>query len=294
MNWNEIGAAIAAATGETIPAGKAWPVGGGSINSAFRFEAGERAWFVKLNRAERLAMFEAEAAGLAQLAQPGAPRVPKVVTLGVSGAYAFLVLEYIPLRAAAAPVQARLGEELAALHQVGAERFGWERDNTLGTTPQPNAWEADWLVFFRHRRLGFQLELAAANGYPQLADQAAPLLEGLPTLFSGYRPRPSLVHGDLWSGNVASDLQGRPVIFDPACHFGDRESDLAMSELFGGFTASFYEAYHAAWPLEPGYEVRRELYQLYHVLNHLNLFGGGYSGRASELIRRLCAEIDLA
>jgi len=291
MNWSDVSAAIAEATGERVSGGKGWPIGGGSINSAFRFEAGERAWFVKLNRAERLSMFEAEADGLRALRRAGGPRVPAVVTLGQGGGYAFLVLEYLLLRAATAPVLARLGEELAALHRVEGERFGWTRDNTIGTTPQINTWEDDWVTFFRRHRLGYQLELAAANGYPELAERAAPLLEGLERLFAGYRPRPSLLHGDLWSGNVASDLTGAPVIFDPACYYGDRESDIAMTELFGGFTPSFYDAYRAAFPLDPGYAVRRDLYQLYHVLNHLNLFGGGYRARAQQLIERLCAEL---
>lgn len=291
MDWNAIGAAIGEATGERLPAGRGWPIGGGSINSAFRFEAGERAWFVKLNRAERLGMFEAEAAGLRLLQRPGAPRVPAVIVSGEAGGYAYLVLEYIPLRAATAPVLARLGEQLALLHQVSGERFGWERDNTIGTTPQLNAPQVDWIDFFRRQRLEFQLELAAEQGHPALIEQAAPLLEGLERLFAGYTVLPSLLHGDLWSGNAASDLDGQPVIFDPAPYFGDRESDIAMTELFGGFTPSFYEAYRAAYPLDPGYEVRRDLYQLYHVLNHLNLFGGSYLAQAEGLIQRLRAQL---
>jgi len=291
MDWDAVGSAIAQATGERLPPGKGWPIGGGSINSAFRFDAGERSWFVKLNRAERLPMFEAEAEGLNALRQPGAPRVPAVVTLGQADGYAFLVLEYILLRAATAPVLARLGEQLAALHRVEGPRFGWGRDNTIGTTPQTNAWEDDWVTFFRRHRLGYQLQLASANGHRALAEQAAPLLERLDALFAGYRPRPSLLHGDLWSGNAASDLTGAPVIFDPACYYGDRESDIAMTELFGGFTPSFYDAYRASFPLDPGYEVRRDLYQLYHVLNHLNLFGGGYRAQAQRLIERLLASL---
>lgn len=291
MDWEVVRSAIARALGEEIPPGRGFPVGGGSINSAYRFDAGDRAWFVKLNRAERLGMFEAEAAGLALLAAHPGPRVPRFVTLGEAAPYAFIVLEYVPLRAATAPVLAGLGEELALLHRTTAPRFGWERDNTLGTTPQPNAWDDDWVSFWRRRRLGFQLELATANGHPALAEAAAPLLEGLAGFFSGYRPLPSLLHGDLWAGNAASDLSGAPVIFDPACYFGDREAELAMTELFGGFTASFYDAYNAHYPLDPGYGVRRDLYQLYHVLNHLNLFGGGYLAQAQRLIQRLRAEL---
>lgn len=291
MDWEAIGRAIADAVGVRWSPGRAWPVGGGDINSAFRYEAGGQAWFVKINRAERLPMFEAEAAGLRLLAQPGGPRVPAVMTSGQAGGFAFLVLEYIPLKAANAEVQARLGERLAVLHSVTAPRFGWERPNTIGTTPQDNTPAVSWVDFYRERRLRPQLELAAANGHAALQREAAPLLEQLEAFFAGYRPQPSLVHGDLWSGNAAASMAGEPVIFDPACYFGDRETDIAMTELFGGFTASFYDAYRAASPLDAGYSVRRDLYQLYHVLNHLNLFGGGYLARAQGLIERLKAEI---
>lgn len=291
MDWSAIGEAIGQALGESLPPGRAWPVGGGSINSAFRFEAGERAWFVKLNRAGRRPMFEAEAAGLRLIHRPGGPRVPAVIGLGESGGYAFLVLEYIPLKAAVAADLARLGERLAALHRVTAAEHGWERDNTVGTTPQPNTPSPDWVAFYRERRLRHQLNLAAQAGQPALLEAAVPLLEGLERFFSDYQPVPSLLHGDLWSGNAAATYEGEPVIFDPAPYFGDRESDIAMTELFGGFTPSFYEAYRAAWPLDPGYPVRRDLYQLYHVLNHFNLFGGGYQGQAERLIERLRAEL---
>lgn len=291
MNWDEIARAIAAATGEPVRSGRAWPVGGGDSNSAFRFDAGGQSWFVKINRADRLPMFEAEAAGLALLARPGAPRVPAVVTSGVAAGYAFLVLEYIALKAANAEAQARLGERLAVLHAVMAAQFGWERNNTIGTTPQDNTPDDDWVRFYRERRLRPQLRLAAANGYPELEALAAPLLEGLATFFAAYRPAPSLLHGDLWSGNAAVSTTGEPVIFDPACYFGDRETDLAMTELFGGFTDSFYAAYTASAPLDPGYPVRRDLYQLYHLLNHLNLFGGAYRLQVERSLERLRAEL---
>ena len=291
MDWQAVSDAIGAAIGERLPAGRGWPIGGGSINSAFRYEVGQRAWFLKLNRVEQLPMFEAEAAGLRLIAQPGGPRVPAVVALGETGGYAFLVLEYIPLKAAVAPDLARLGERLAVLHRVSGERFGWKRDNTIGTTPQINTPDSDWVSFYRERRLRYQLELATTRGNAQLAETAAPLLEGMGRLFAGYRPEAALLHGDLWSGNAAATYQGDPVIFDPAPYFGDRESDIAMTELFGGFTPSFYQAYRAAWPLDAGYETRRDLYQLYHVLNHLNLFGGGYRAQAERLIERLKAAI---
>jgi fructosamine-3-kinase len=182
-----------------------------------------------------------------------------------------------------------LGRALAALHRVTAHEHGWSRDNTIGATPQANAPCGDWAEFWRERRLGFQLRLAAANGH-RLA-QGERLMEKLPAFFSGYRPAPSLLHGDLWAGNAAATAAGEPVVFDPAVYYGDREADMAMTELFGGFPRSFYEAYGSEYPLDAGYAVRRDLYNLYHVLNHLNLFGGGYRSQAERMIGQLLARI---
>jgi len=183
-----------------------------------------------------------------------------------------------------------LGRQLAALHRVTHTRFGWHRDNTIGSTPQINTQKNDWVTFYREQRLRYQLELAAENGYGgSLQRRGEQLLERLPAFFISYRPRPSLLHGDLWGGNHAALTDGTPVIFDPAVYYGDREADLAMTELFGGFGSGFYSAYRAAWPLDPGYRVRKDLYNLYHVLNHLNLFGGGYRGQAEQMVDRLLA-----
>jgi len=165
-------------------------------------------------------------------------------------------------------------------------------DNTIGSTPQINAERADWVDFWREQRLGYQLELAAAKGAGEpLASRGRLLLDFLPKLFETYRPRASLLHGDLWSGNYAYLTDGRPVIFDPAVYYGDREAELAMTELFGGFQREFYAAYEAAWPLAAGYRTRKKLYQLYHILNHFNLFGGSYLDRALTLTESLLTEL---
>ena len=178
------------------------------------------------------------------------------------------------------------------MHRYTSGKFGWTRDNTIGSTPQVNTQEADWVTFYAERRLRFQFELAAENGCAQgVQTQGETLLEKLPVFFTNYRPQASLLHGDLWGGNHAALRDGTPVIFDPAPYYGDREADLAMTELFGGFSARFYAAYRAAWPLDAGYAVRKDLYNLYHVLNHLNLFGGGYRGQAQDLIERLLSEV---
>lgn len=234
-------------------------------------------------------MFAAEAEGLVELARCAALRVPAPVCHGVAGQQAFLVLEQIDLRPLDRAGQHALGEGLAALHGLGAERFGWHRDNTIGTTPQSNAWSGTWVGFWRERRLAPQLRLAAENGARSLARSGEHLLARLDDLLDGHAPSPALVHGDLWSGNAAMDGDGRPLIFDPAVYYGDRETDLAMMELFGGFGVAL-DAYRAAWPVDEGYHrLRRPLYQLYHMLNHFNLFGGGYAASAQSLIDRVNA-----
>ncbi len=185
-------------------------------------------------------------------------------------------------------MQRRLGEQLAALHRCEAKRFGFASDNFIGTTPQPNSWTEDWVTFWREHRLGFQLRLADQNGYGgQLQRFGEKLMEALPAFFAGYTPQPSLLHGDLWSGNHAFLADGTPTIFDPAAYYGDRECDLAMTELFGGYPADFHAAYRAAYPLDAGYVTRRELYNLYHILNHANLFGGDYARQAEQMMQRL-------
>ena len=185
---------------------------------------------------------------------------------------------------------ARLGEQLASMHRTLGAGFGWMRDNTIGSTPQINTQESDWIVFWRDHRLGFQLTLAAHDGHTgELQRQGERLLQRLPSFFSDYRPLPSLLHGDLWGGNAAATAAGEPVIFDPAVYYGDREADIAMTELFGNFPPAFYAAYRATWPLDTGYAQRRDLYNLYHVLNHLNLFGAGYLRQAQSMIAKLLA-----
>jgi fructosamine-3-kinase len=283
-----IAGAIAAATGAPFEIASRCPLGGGDINQAELLTGRDgRRYFAKLNRADRLAMFEAEAEGLAELAGTGTVRAPAPICSGVDGGRAFLVLEYLAMddRGDAA----ELGRRLAALHRHRQDAFGWRRDNTIGATPQPNAWLADWPDFLRQRRLGFQLDLARRRGAPtRLIDQGERLLTELQAFFQDYAPGPSLLHGDLWGGNYGY-TGGQPVLFDPAVYYGDREADIAMTELFGGFPAAFYAAYREAWPLDPGYGSRRTLYNLYHVLNHYNLFGGGYAGQAEGMIAGLLA-----
>jgi len=267
-------------------------VGGGCINAAIVLEGNGQRYFVKLNDAVRLAMFDAEAAGLKEIAGARAVRVPAPVCWGTHKGCAYLVLEYLEFGGGSESVADELGLRLAQMHRFTRARYGWDRDNTIGSTPQSNTPGADWIEFWRRHRLGFQLELAARNGYAgALQRQGERLLAAAPALFEDHTPAPSLLHGDLWSGNYAVDCTGHPVIFDPAVYYGDREADLAMTELFGGFPARFYHAYRDAYPLDTGYAVRKTFYNLYHVLNHLNLFGGGYRSQAERMIDALLSEI---
>ena len=263
---------------------------GGCINECLQWDSSGGPLFVKVAPAERLPMFEAEAEGLDDLAAADACRVPRVLGSGRVDGRAFLALEWIDFGSTSARAEALLGEQLAMLHRVTAPSFGWRRDNTIGSTAQHNDWDPDWAHFFAERRLRYQLGLADRNGHGGcLTDRGRLLCEHLGEFFVSYRPVPSLLHGDLWGGNWAATRSGQPVIFDPAVYFGDREADIAMTRLFGGFGASFYAAYERAWPLDQDAGTRRVLYNLYHVLNHLNLFGGGYRGQAEAMIDDLLA-----
>ncbi|MEM7430593.1 MAG: fructosamine kinase family protein [Pseudomonadota bacterium] len=231
-----------------------------------------------------LEQFEAEAEGLAAIQATGTIRVPEVYAVGVKDGQAYIEMERLVLTSSNDAIDAQFGEALAEMHRSTGDAFGWSADNFCGPTPQPNHSSADWTDFFAERRLGYQLNLATANGYR--FEGATRVRDHLDRLLADHEPAMSLIHGDLWSGNWGV-VDGAPVVFDPAIHYADRECDLAMSRLFGGFGHDFYAAYEKAWPLAPGSAQRQMLYQLYHVLNHVNLFGGGYAGQAQSLLRKL-------
>jgi len=288
--WKDIELDIRAALEAPFTIDSRAAVGGGCINECHVVRGRGRPFFVKLNSPDKADMFAAEAAGLEEIGRSGTVRVPQPVCRGASPAASWIVLEHLELRPVDAQAMRALGRNLARLHRVTRDRYGWDRDNTIGSTPQPNNPVDGWIAFWRERRLGYQLRLAAANGHDgRLTASGKRLLEKLPAFFSGYNPPPSLLHGDLWSGNAAMERGGDPVIFDPAVYYGDREADLAMTELFGGFSRSFYDAYRSEYPLDAGYATRKQLYNLYHVLNHLNLFGGGYGAQAERMIGQLLA-----
>jgi fructosamine-3-kinase len=287
--WTEIAKQITQATGKQFEIVDCRSIGGGCINQVYAIGNNLDRYLLKLNQPALVEMFAAEATGLSQIGATQTIRVPAPICWGVTTEHSYLVLEYLDLTTRANPQSwIEMGRNLAALHRCHPDdraEFGWQIDNTIGSTPQINTWESDWTTFFTNHRIGYQLQLARHKGghFPR----AAALLTAIPQLLADRQPQPSLVHGDLWSGNAGFTSSGTPVIFDPATYWGDREVDLAMTELFGGFPAAFYQGYNEIYPLDPSYSNRKILYNLYHILNHYNLFGGSYQSQANRAINAL-------
>ena len=281
--WRQIAAKLSESTGVNFSPISVRQIGGGCINEAAVLCDGNRRVFVKANDRSCRNMFEAEAEGLRELRASGAIRVPEVLSYGEAEGKAWLGLEYIEFGGPSN--QSELGRRLALLHQRSAARFGWHRDNTIGSTRQKNSWNDDWAGFWREERLGFQFDLAKRRGASFARSKE--VLDRIEEWFDGYSPKPSLLHGDLWSGNIGFTDAGSPVIFDPAVYYGDREAEFGIIEMFGGFGAEFYRAYRQASPFAAGFERRKYLYLLYHQLNHFNLFGEGYAPQVRASIRCL-------
>ena len=288
--WQSIVQHIEQITGQAFILKQQKSLAGGSINAAFLLSGENKRYFVKTNQSGRQLMFEAEASGLLALASSNTLRVPVPICFGDDRRHSYIVMEYLEMDGSAN--QRVLGEQLAAMHRVSHEQYGWDINNTIGATFQPNQWRQNWLDFWRDQRLGFQLKLAAQNGYGgELQSLGEKLLVEMPKLFVNREVVASMLHGDLWGGNVAGLKDGTPVIFDPAFYYGDREADLAMTYIFGGFSADFYASYQNAFPLDDGFELRKTFYNIYHIINHLNMFGGGYHGQAVHMLKQVLAEI---
>jgi len=263
---------------------------GGDINHAALLNSGHTNWFLKYHQNSPEGMFAAEMRALTEIAESGVIKVPAPIAHGSDGNTAWLVLEHLELTSRGSASD--LGEQLAAMHELTFERYGWIQNNYIGSTPQFNSPCDNWARFWRDNRLKPQLDMAKAGGFGVgLLDIGERLLDSMDQLMDGHQPAASLLHGDLWAGNKAFTRQGQAVIFDPASYHGDRETDIAMTELFGGFGPDFYSAYRAHYPLPDGYSLRRDLYNLYHMLNHLNLFGSGYLSRCINMIDSLLAQI---
>lgn len=288
--WTQIADHIAQTTGESFEISHRGSVSGGCINQGYRITSPrQKTYFVKINQAALVEMFVAEALGLKEMAATQTIRVPRPICWGMVDRASYIVLEWLEFGPSTTPSWQAMGRNLAAMHQVlGADQFGWDRNNTIGSTAQINSWSSSWANFFADHRLGYQLNLAHRRGgsFPE----AQPVIDAVRSILQARTPQPSLVHGDLWSGNVAVMKSGEPVILDPATYYGDREVDLAMTELFGGFPSAFYEGYHQVLPVDEGYAQRKTIYNLYHILNHFNLFGGGYGSQANQMIQQILAK----
>jgi len=267
------------------------PVGGGSINQTevLTLSNGESVFF-KTNANPPKDFFSAEAKGLNLLRQAeGGPKIPKPLGLEPGPSPRFFLMEYVEESLPAKEFDILFASALANLHHVTQDVHGLDHDNYIGSTAQKNTPEKDGLIFFRDHRIRFQQELARKAGKlpAQLDKRLDTFCDKLESLLDTNGEKPALLHGDLWSGNYfLAKSDRRPCIFDPAVYFGLRESDLAMTELFGSLSSSFYKAYQEAFPLNPGYEERRDIYNLYHMLNHLNLFGGSYLSSVESIVNR--------
>jgi fructosamine-3-kinase len=261
---------------------------GGEIHAAWRLSYGDRDVFVKCNSRELLPLFTAEADQLALLAKSNTVRVPQVYGVGNDRDYSFLLLEYLPLTALDADSALVLGQQLAALHQWSEQlQFGLDFDNELATLPQPNTWQRRWSTFFSQQRIGWQLQLALEKGM-NFGD-IEQICELVRLRLQNHQPQPSLLHGDLWPHNCGSSAQG-PVIFDPACYWGDRECDLAMLPLYPNIPGQLLTGYQSVMPLPADFIDRQSIYQLYYLLNRSNLFGGQHMVVAQRAVDRLLEE----
>ncbi|UPT55935.1 fructosamine kinase family protein [Dickeya zeae] len=255
---------------------------GGEVHSAWYLRYGQHDVFVKCDARELLTKFRAEAEQLELLTRSQTVQVPAVYGVGSNRDYSFLLLEYLIPKPASAHDAWRLGQQLAQLHQWSEQpQFGLDFDNDLSTTPQPNAWQRRWSSFFAEQRIGWQLQLAAEKGL-HFGDIDA-LITQVEKRLCGHHPQPSLLHGDLWSGNTLNTDRGY-YLFDPACYWGDRECDLAMLPLHPELPPQIYDGYQSVWPLERDFVERQPIYQIYYLLNRANLFGGKHVVTAQQAI----------
>jgi fructosamine-3-kinase len=283
--------AIERAVGAPVQVVGETPLGGGSINDTIRLDTSAGTFVVKRHLRAPAGMFQAEAAGLDALRASGTTlAVPRVIAVGPDrpGASSFIVLEHLPAGRRRADFEDALGRGLAELHRATARQFGFASDNYCGSTPQPNPWTARWIDFYGESRLGHQLRVATDAGLLSSTDhrRLTSLISRLARWIDEPPSGPSLIHGDLWSGNLHTDRDGRPALIDPAVSYAHREAELGMMTLFGGFSSRVFAAYETAFPLEPGWRDRNSLYQLYHLLNHLNLFGRAYHDQVMAIVKR--------
>jgi fructosamine-3-kinase len=280
-------AALGRALGRSVHVHDRTPLGGGSISRTDRLDTDAGAFVLKTTREAPPGLFRSEAAGLAALRAATSLTVPRVVVYEEEPP-SFLILDHVPAGRRRPDFDERLGRGLAELHRASASRFGFDGDNFCGRTPQPNGWTSHWVDFYARRRLGHQMELAASAGLLSGEDarRVERLIVRLDAWIAEPAEGPALVHGDLWSGNVLVDAAGHPALIDPAVSYGHREAEFGIMTLFGGFPPRVFDAYAETYALEPGWRERNGLYQLYHLMNHLNLFGEGYHRQVMAAVER--------
>ena len=261
-------------------------VTGGDSHQSWRLITSHGSYFAKTALKRQKPLLVADAEGLKAIAATHTIDCPNPIAIGETSKTSWLILPWFELSQQGSAQQ--LGEQLANMHRHTQPHFGWLTTNFIGQSPQYNHTIDDWAAFYRSQRLLPQWRWAKERGLAHdLLDQLVQIMDRLDSFFIDYQPVASLLHGDLWSGNVAYQSSGKPIIFDPACYYGDRETDIAMTELFGGFALDFYAAYRATWPLDVGYDQRKPIYQLYHLLNHFNLFGGSYAASIRQTLAKI-------
>ena len=281
--WRIIEQAISESIGNTFEIQDKKSVTGGDINIAFQVFDNRLSFFVKLNDKDCLENFEQECYALQQIEQLSPLSVPQPIAVGITLDKSYLVLNFQHF--SNHDHWQKLGADLATMHLSCTHgEYGWQNDNFIGTTLQPNPWQKNWAMFFAEQRIGWQLQLLAEKSI-YLGD-IDHISEHIHQLLLHHHPRPSLLHGDLWQGNIGF-TETECFVFDPASYYGDRECDIAMTELFGQFPEQFYHGYKSQFPLAKGYEERKHIYNFYHILNHANLFGGVYIDQSKAMLQRL-------
>lgn len=283
--WHFISEQISQTTQRDFICNEIREIQGGDSHGTFKISGENKRFLVKTNKKIYLSNFEAEAEGLAHLSQSELIRTPKVICAGVVSDHSFLVLEYISMTEGTHTDWYKAGQALAEMHKNFSQKmYGWQSDNFIGLTPQANQWTKKWSHFYAEQRIGLMLQLLYEKGIQLVNIDKA--VEVIKTLFAGHNPKASMLHGDLWQGNLGFNHH-QLVLFDPAFYFGDRETDMAMTELFGRFPDNFYQGYADIWPLDHEYQYRKPIYQLYHILNHALLFGGHYLDSAKLTLKNL-------
>lgn len=288
--WLNVAQKITEYFGKNFAVRTVTPVSGGDINQAFQITDSDQAFFIKLNRASLVDMFSAELLALERLQQSSTIRVPNAYFVGQNEDKSFILMEYLTFSSSGSKQQFAI--DLAKMHQVNSEQYGWQSDNFIGSSLQYNQYTMYWPEFYAEYRLKPQINWLSQKGCSKkLTDLIDAVIVNIDGFFVDYQPKVSLLHGDLWSGNYGFLSDGTPIIYDPASYFGDHEADLAMMELFGSPGKDFFTAYHQEFPIDSGYAVRKKLYNLYHILNHANLFGGAYSSQAASMATSLLSAL---